>query len=632
VCHSILSCRLSLLLVVVSVGACTSAPPVATVDSGQLTARAVAAQAAGDYRTAADIYSRLAATSRGAQRVDYLLSAAELFVRADDIAAAGTAIERARPDAAPAQITAVEVLTARVAAGAGAPAEALERLNAVGPVGDPRLADLAAEARGLALFAVGRPIDAVRALSDREIWLDTAPQILANQRLIWDGLAAARALGPNQTAGGDETVEGWLALAPIARLEDSADEFRAALVGWRERFGTHPAATGILASIIAEQRLTLDFPQRIALLLPLGSTRRAPAQAVRDGFMAARLNDADSDDVEVSVYDTAIGGPTAAYRQALADGADFVVGPLLPEEVAEIVPLAGFVPTLALNYGPDSPVLPPAGLFQYALSPEDEARAIADRAYSAGQRRAVALFASTTRGYRLMDSFREEFEALGGEIVAASAYVPESQDASGPITEILNIARSDARHRRLQANLGQSVVFESRRRQDVDMIFLQATPGLGRLLAPQLRFHNAGDIPTYATSDIYDTARRGGDSDLNGVMFPDLPLLVAPDEQAAAFAATVNSLWPQRAGQWIRFYGFGFDAYNLIRPVFRTDPAMWPLAGVTGLLDLAADGRVHRALPFAQFRNGRPDALPPVVVPPAGAGAPLNARDFVGSR
>jgi hypothetical protein len=46
---------------------------------------------------------------------------------------------------------------------------------------------------------------------------------------------------------------------------------------------------------------------------------------------------------------------------------------------------------------------------------------------------------------------------------------------------------------------------------------------------------------------------------------------------------------------------------------------------MSGDLSLDADGRVHRALPLAQFRNGRPAAYE---VPVAGA----PSRELVGTR
>jgi hypothetical protein len=46
---------------------------------------------------------------------------------------------------------------------------------------------------------------------------------------------------------------------------------------------------------------------------------------------------------------------------------------------------------------------------------------------------------------------------------------------------------------------------------------------------------------------------------------------------------------------------------------------------MSGDLSLGTDGRVHRALPLAQFRNGRPTAYD---IPVAGA----PARELVGTR
>lgn len=599
--------RIIVVAVLGGLGACSTAPTTRTVDLSGLQSRAETARNTGDLAAAANLYQQMATASRGTERADYLIAAAALWTQLGDYPTAQAVLTEARGDAAARQLAAIEIYSARVDVGLGRVEAALARLDATGAVGDPTLQGVAAEARGLALFALGRTTDAVAVLVEREIWLDSAAAILANQRMIWEGLRAARGT-PAPTA--DELVAGWLALIPLTRIQADAPEFRRALLDWRMRFATHPAASGILAELVAATRSVSDFPQRIALLLPLGSARRIPAQAIRDGFLAARIGDGRAAETTVTVYDTAVRGSADAYVQAQIDGADFIAGPLLREEVESIVPRAGFIPTLALNFSQQTSEFPP-GLYQYALAPEDEVHAIAERAIAEGQRRAVALYASDDRGYRLMDSFREAFESLGGEVLAAAAYVPESQNAADPIAEILNIARSEQRHRRLQANLGAPVVFESRRRQDVDMIFLQVgTAALARVIAPELRFNNAGDIPTYATSDVYDTAREDRDSDLNGIIFPDLPILVAPDAEAADFAAELAALWPQRSRQWIRYYSFGFDAYRLIRPLYGLGTQTWPRRGVTGELSLDRDGRVRRALPFAQFRNGEPDALP----------------------
>jgi outer membrane PBP1 activator LpoA protein len=616
-------CRIILLAFLASLTACTTAPTTSTVDSASVESRAQQARKNGDLLGAARLFRQLAAATRGSERSRYLIEAAGLLIEANDYAAAELALTEARSTAAVDQLAIIEIYAAGVDIGLGRASDALARISALGPVSDPALASALARTRGLALFALQRYVEAVTVFVEREIWLDSSAAVLENQRLIWDGIAGA---GMISMTTGDELVDGWLALAPAAALESNPTEFRRNLIEWRGRFGTHPAAGGILAEIVSGQRGTLEFPRQIALLLPLGSNRRSEAQAVRDGFIAAHLGDLRAADTRISIYDTAIAGGADAYLRAQLDGADFIVGPLLPNEVEQIVPQAGFVPTLALNFSQADTTFPQS-LYQYALAPQDEATAIAERSIADGRLTAIGLFRSDDRGYRLMASFQEAFETLGGEVLAATAYVPESQNMSGPIANLLNVSRSEQRHRRLQANLGTEVDFESRRRQDVDMIFLQATPRDGRLLAPQLRFHKAGDIPTYATSDIYDTAREGRDSDLNGIVFTDLPVLLSPDSDAERFVEQLGEFWPQRTRQWIRFYSFGFDAYQLIGPIFNPAFAIWPRRGMTGELSIESDGRIHRALPFARFENGTPNALgPPAVRPGNIAPASDNSR------
>ena len=386
----------------------------------------------------------------------------------------------------------------------------------------------------------------------------------------------------------------------------------ALLLEWRRTYVDHPAAGVLLAELLKEQRLGETRPAKVALLLPLTSPQRAQAIAVRDGFLAAHVASGHMQDSAVTIYDTAAsGGAASAYLQAQLDGADFIVGPLLRSEVEQVMTQSGFIPTLALNFSQDGASALQT-FYQFGLAPEDETRAIAEQAIAEGRRTALALVESDDYGYRLLNSFRTEFESLGGVVLASAGYVPGGQDVSGTITSLLNLSRSEQRHRRLQANLGINLSFEPRRRQDVDMIFLQADSRMGRLLAPNLRFYYAGDIPTYATSQIYEPGGQAGDDDLNGIIFPDVPLLLTPDAAAMTLTEELRDFWPQRASQWIRFYGFGHDAYDLVPSLYRSDALAWPVMGVSGRLDIDANGRIHRTLPFGQFRNGRPIAIAPV--------------------
>lgn len=603
------------------VTACTSTPAVRapSADTAALEQRAQAAVAAGNLPVAADLYTQLAAGAGAARRAGYLLEAARLAADYGDTALARRRVNEARGNASPAELETSGVLLARLELAEGRPQAALEQLATLRPPLAEAAQSEAQAVRGRALFALGRHVEAVRTLVEREVWLGDASAILANQRLIWDGFREHPLASP-APATGDPIVDGWLALAPLT-ASTGADLRRAALT-WRRSYTAHPAAGGLLAELLAAER-GAGFPSQVALLLPTSSPQRTAALAIRDGFMAAHLRNPANVNTTVRVYDTAELGSTEAYLRAQLDGADFIVGPLLRPEVDEIVAQAGFVPTLALNYATNDTTLL-GSFYQFALAPADEAQALAVAAAAAGARSAIALVPSNQRGLQIRDDFRAVFEAAGGTLVDWSSYEPALQDFSQPIAALLHVTRSRERQRRLAANLGVAVQFEPRRREDVDMIFVVADSRAGRLLASQLRFFGAGGIPTYATSEIFDPASTGRDNDLNGFVFADAPLVIAPDEESSGARADLEAFWPQRAGL-VRFYGMGFDAYRLVGSLYA-DTGAWPLRGLSGDLSLDSQGRVRRVLPLARFQGGRPVAIDAVPT------SPIDARDLVGLR
>src|SRR4029077_4231402 len=134
-------------------------------------------------------------------------------------------------------------------------------------------------------------------------------------------------------------------------------------------------------------------------------------------------------------------------------------------------------------------------------------------------------------------------------------------DYSAAITEVLRISDSTARFHRLESILGTKLQFEPRRRNDIEFIFAPAPANLERLLRPQLRFHFAGDIPTYATSDAFEPDLRANE-DLEGLLFPDVPWMSVGDLAADVRAARREQ--HLRDGRHRgRMFDFRFDAFRL---------------------------------------------------------------------
>ena len=378
---------------------------------------------------------------------------------------------------------------------------------------------------------------------------------------------------------------------------------------WKVRYPTHPAAGPLVNSLIEMLLEELEPPEQIALLLPLSGRLKAPATAIRDGFIAAYLDHFQIDRPRIRVYDV---GDSAAliiskYKQAIQEGADFVVGPL-DKASLETLSQSNEVstPILGLNYLPDY-YETPSTLFQFGLLPEDEAAESARYAFQAGARKALVLVPDNDWGQRNANAFTTAFTELGGDVLEENAFDAQANDFSAPIKSLLNLNDSYNRYRQVAAITSTNYEFEPRRRQDVDVVFIAASPKQARLIRPQLKFHRASDIPVFATSRLFSgVINPKKDSDLNGIHFVDIPWLLS--DRNNILLNDLEEHWPKRIQRHIRLFALGQDAYRLITqlPSLRHSPD-FSFQGATGLLSMD-QGRIHRQLELGFFRQGQPNS------------------------
>jgi uncharacterized protein len=350
----------------------------------------------------------------------------------------------------------------------------------------------------------------------------------------------------------------------------------------------------------------------IALLLPLTGRQSAAAIAVRDGFLTAYYSQPVAGRPGLRIYDTAQMSIVAALNQATQDGAGIIVGPLTREEVAAAAAYGGpRPPMLTLNAVPGTPAAGRA-LYQYALSPEDEARQVARRVVADGNRIGVALVPSGEWGKRVLAAFSQELSAAGGQLLDVATYDAGSTDYAAAISQVLRISESEARAKRLESVLGTHLTFQPRRRGDVAFIFSPGQAEAERLLRPQLKFYFAGDVPDYATADAF-APDSNANQDLDGLIFPDAPWLLGGALVESVREAT-SAAWAAGGPHRNILFAFGFDAGRLaaaLRALSTQNASATSLAvdGLTGHLTIAADGHVLRDLMWAQIRNGEPRVL-----------------------
>jgi outer membrane PBP1 activator LpoA protein len=588
----------------------------------------------GKPAEAARVYEALAQQNAGADRTTYSLRAAAAYLKARQAEDAARVLAQLQPPFTPDQTIERQMLTAELALLRGQSQQAWQQLAAIP---EPKTAPAAIrywDIKKRAAFAVGRPVDAVRAHNARERYLTNPEDIRAGRVALLAELreASERGVKVEPRAAPDPLTRGWLELAAIAATAARSPAAAIADVqGWQRRYPSHPANDAVNTEILGRSPAPVTEPgpvaqgpvNQVALLLPLSGRQASAATTVRDGFLTAFFLSPVESRPRVRIYDTATISAADAVTRATQDGAQFIVGPLTRDEVAAAADLATpRPPILALNFLPAGRTLPNA-FYQFALSPEDEAREAARRILADGHRRGIVLVPDGDWGVRVLTAFREELEAGGGALLDTTTFDASQTDYSQSITQVLRLTDSRARHRRLESVLGTKLQFEPRRRSDIEFIFAASQASTARLLRPQLKFHFAGGVPTYATSDAYEPDPNAN-QDMDGLIFPDMPWMLG-GQLAEAVRTSTREAWPSGGPRRNRLFAFGFDAYRLLTALRDTSGAPINVEGLTGRLSLDAERHVRRELDWAQMQKGQPRPLPPpaqsIATPPPQATA-----------
>jgi outer membrane PBP1 activator LpoA protein len=552
----------------------------------------------GKHADAARAYAELA-DLQPANHDNYQLLSAEQWLAAGNVEAAKQSFAAVSADARTRLPAERALVAAEIAFAENDAARAIHELDQIAV---PTSADQAQNywwIRGRSAFLTGHPVEGTRALVERERWLNDRVSLGANRAELYNRIrtAAERAQPLIPPPKSDPIVVGWLELGPVA-VGLARDPMRAAaaLANWKRLFPQHPANESVLALASTQIAAATEFPDQIALLLPLSGRAEAVGVAVRDGFIAAYLEQDPAARPRLRIYDVAAESLGSVYSRAISEGAGFVVGPLTKEDVAAVVPLSqGGAPVLALNFLTES-MSTPRNFFQFALSPEDEARIVARRVAADGRLNGVAIVPSNEWGKRVAAAFADELSHLGGTVLDSQRFDTSQVDFSEVIKQVLQVRTvrgEPASHR-----------------ADAAFVFVAAgSPGIARQILPQLKFHYAGDVPVYSTSDSFEPDPTAN-SDLDGMLFADMPWMVANDAVTAQIRDGVRAAWPARTQRRDRLYAFGFDAYRLL-PALRAKSRLEgaEISGMTGKLRLDDQNRVRRGLDWAQIRNGQPNGL-----------------------
>jgi outer membrane PBP1 activator LpoA protein len=567
---------------------------------------------AGDHAAAAAVYERLAAETTGSDSAEFRLRAARAWLAAGRAVDADRELALLPPGLTQQQALEQNLLRIQSQVVQGGGEEAWRQISGMQAPAAPAAAARYYETRQQVAIATGHLLDGIRSEQSRERVIGPGDARGARSELLGQLRAAAeRGVSLTPPPGSDAIVRGWLEAGAVA-LDNSRNPTRGAtlLAAFRARFPTHPA----LAALSGEPGVGIEEPQakleaapHMALMLPLSGRTSEPAAQIRDGFMTAYYQVPAATRPRLRVYDTAVASMADTLADATAAGAEFIVGPLTREEVvaaAEV--LTTRPPILALNFLPaDRPT--PERYYQFALSPEDDARAVARYIGASGRRRGVVLAPEGDWGTRVTAAFDEELRAAGGYLLGQATFGTAARtDFTDSIMQVLRTDDSRTRQQRIQATIGQKLEFEPRRRPDIQFIFAPSQPRSARLLRPQLRFHLAGDIPTYTLGDAYEP-HPTANQEIDGVMFPDMPWMLGDEGLSGDVREAARAAFGDSTAHRGRLFAFGYDAFRIAASLQRG--GIINPQGLTGTLSIDAQGRVRRELQWVRIKGGAPTPL-----------------------
>ncbi len=438
---------------------------------------------------------------------------------------------------------------------------------------------------------------------------------------IWNNLNqySAQDLSTLVAEPKEEVLDGWLQLATYMKaMGGSLPQLQNTLQNWLTENPTHPAAVYTPQSIYDILNLEISSPHSTALLLPLSGKYAKQAALVRDGFMMAMMDDEVRDPEAIfTVIDTNEATPSDIKAKLVANGVDFIVGPLVKENVEKLQQAQQNsetpIPALALNIPND---IEPSQMMCYlTLSPEQEVAQAAQHLAKNDYSFPLIIAPQGNLGNRVAKAFEEEWSKVSENKVAVAQYANRAQ-LQKTINNVFGLQESQQRIAQMEALTGMKLENQPRSRRDVDSVYIVANNADLTLIKPFIEVAINPDAPQpklFADSHSHSEKRQY--EDLTGVVYSDIPLLVNEDSE---LDAQMNKFWPKSSNAEKRLQALGMDAYTLTKELPQLKAVEgYSVDGQTGVLTLDQSCIVQRQISWGVYGETKPAAEQEATAEPA---------------
>lgn len=441
---------------------------------------------------------------------------------------------------------------------------------------------------------INNKFGAAKSLIALEPYLNQSEQA-TNHQQIWSLLKSMTpsTLQALEEAPAPDVTTGWLRLAALVNEFGAQPNLLARqLAGWKRDFPNHPAQKDMPAGLGDLAATASTSVQQIAVLLPLSGNLEPQGAAIRNGMLMSYKEN--QGQFTLNFYDTQSKSTGELYKQAIQEGADMIIGPLLKDRVEELLKANPTVPVLALNEL-DKPVVNDT-TYYFSLSAAADAAQAAQYLYTQGYRKPLLIAAQGRIGYSSIKAFEQSWATLSQDKPVVATFGARNE-VQGMVKNALS-GRSTAR-------AGEVVQLSDAAPRSIDAVYVVANSLETRMIKPyvDVSVNPMGSLPIYTGSRGYDSAATEVASELNGMHIADMPLLLGGYEKQREQIAL---LWPQTQGDLLRLFAMGYDAVSLAENLqqMRKVGGMQQ-AGMSGQLSVDAQGNIVRMLSWGTYQNGK---------------------------
>ncbi|MFB2863715.1 penicillin-binding protein activator [Aeromonas sp. MdU4] len=421
-------------------------------------------------------------------------------------------------------------------------------------------------------------------------------ELATNHQQIWSLLKSMTpsTLQALEEAPAPDVTTGWLRLAALVNEFGAQPNLLARqLTGWKRDFPNHPAQKDMPAGLgdLATTSASASV-QQIAVLLPLSGNLEPQGAAIRNGMLMSYKEN--QGQFTLNFYDTQSKPTIDLYKQAIQEGADMIIGPLLKDRVEELLKANPTVPVLALNEL-DKPIVNDT-TYYFSLSAAADAAQAAQYLYAQGYRKPLLIAAQGRIGYSSIKAFEQAWATVSQDKPVVTTF--------GARNEVQGMVKN-ALSGRSTAKAGQVVQLSDAAPRSIDVVYIVANPLETRMIKPyvDVSVEPMGSLPIFTGPRGYDSAATEVTSELNGMHIADMPLLLGGYEKQREQVAL---LWPQTQGDLLRLFAMGYDAVALAENLqqMRKVGGMQQ-AGMSGQLSVDAQGNIVRMLSWGTYQNGK---------------------------